>query len=206
VASLDAAVFDLGGVLLDWDPRHPYREAGSYPASSSDDLAFTQSILEWALDLHARGRSTDEIVEQLAQRYPERSDELRRWRERYMDMVRGPIEESVVVLDALRPALRLFALSNWPREAATQLRVQYAFMTWFEGVVLSGEEGIRKPDPEIFRRLLSRYELDPTTSLYVDDEPDNVAIAADLGFCALLFESPTQLRMELTTLGFDLKH
>src|SRR6478752_4458169 len=90
--------------------------------------------------------------------------------ERWDEMLAGPIAGTVAVLEEVRDAgLRIYALTNWSAETFPRARLLFPFLDWFEGIVVSGDEGIRKPDPEIWQRLISRYAIDPTTTVYIDD-------------------------------------
>jgi 2-haloacid dehalogenase len=119
-------------------------------------------------------------------------------------MLGGPIQETVDVLAELRKAgVRLFGLSNWSGETFEVARrlPEYAFLGWFEAVVISGEVGIAKPDPRIFRHLLDRYGLEPSRTLFIDDVPANIDVANDLGMRAMRFVDAESLRAELASRG-----
>lgn len=197
MAGIDAVVFDVGGVLLDWDPRHLYRKLFSDDASVERFLAETD-LHRWHIREHDHGRRPmSETIPEMCERFPAYAAEIAVWRDRFMENVGGVIDGTVEVLGQLRGVVRLFALSNWPAETATDLRQTYGFFDWFDGIVISGEERIAKPQPEIFHRLCDRHGLDPRASLFVDDVEANTTAAESLGFRAVLFSSPPQLRREL---------
>ena len=196
-----AAVFDIGGVLIDWDPRHLYR-------SLFDDEAEMERFLaevctdEWNARQDA-GRPFAEAVAELTARHPEELHGLiEAYHLRWEEMVAGAIEGTVAVLAELRRAgTPLFALSNWSAETFPAMRARFEFLTCFELIVLSGEVGLIKPDPQIFELLLARIGRSAGECVYIDDSPRNVAAAEQLGFDAIPFLSPDRLRADLTRRG-----
>ncbi len=196
-----AIVFDLGGVLIDWNPRYLYRKL--FPGDEAGMEAFLAEVTtaEWNLQQDA-GRPWDEAVEALAAEHPDRRELIAAFWHRWDEMLGGPIEPTVAIVDELRSAgHRLFALTNWSAETFPIARERYPFLGWFEGIVVSGEVRAAKPDERIFRHLLERYGLDPAQTLFIDDSRANVAAAAALGFETILFETPRQLRGRLVELG-----
>lgn len=199
--TLDAVVFDLGGVLIDWNPRYVYRSL-----FGGDEAAMERFLAEvctpaWNMELDA-GRPWREAVDMLADLHPEQRDLIIAYDERWPEMLGGPIEGTVEVLADLRRAgVRVAALSNWSAEKFPIARSRYPFLGWFETVVVSGEVGICKPDPRIYRHLLERTRLVPSSTVFVDDSAANVAAAAALGMTALRFQDPRWLRSDLEDLG-----
>ena len=192
-------VFDLGGVLIDWDPRHLYRQMFADPEEME---VFLRDVVspDWNAEQDS-GRTWAEATALLLEQHPEHEPIITAYVDRWDEMLAGPFEDTVAVLSDVRDAgLRLYALTNWSAETFPRARTLFPFLDWFEGIVVSGEEGIRKPDPEIWRRLIGRYGIDPATSVYIDDVPRNVEVATDLGFEAIHFESPAQLRARLVEL------
>ena len=194
-----AVVFDLGGVLIDWDPRYLYRTLFA-DETAMEDFLTTVTTPEWNRAQDA-GRPWAEAVEELAARHPEKRDLIeaywRRWPETLGDAV-GP---TVDVLAELRGCVRLFALSNWSAETFPIARPRYPFLEWFDGIVISGQERLIKPDPAIFRVLLERYDLRPAETAFIDDHAPNVEAAARLGMRAIRFTDAAALRTELRHLG-----
>jgi 2-haloacid dehalogenase len=120
-------------------------------------------------------------------------------------MLRGEIPDAVEVLTELKAlGLRLYALTNWSHETFPVARRRFAFLDCFDGIVVSGEERLIKPDPAIFRRLLTRYDITPAHAVYIDDSPRNVVAAADVGLHALRFVDAHRLREDLIALGLPL--
>jgi len=199
-AGVTTVVFDLGGVLIDWSPYHLYR-------GLMDDEAEIDAFLEeigfsaWNAQLDA-GRSWPAAVEDLATRYPHRRALIEAFHARWSETLGEAIDGTVDILRELLDAgVRVIALSNWAADTFPQALERFAFLGWFEGIVISGEVGVGKPDPRIFEALLTRFGLDAADAVFVDDSPANVAAAARLGFHALPFSSPDDFRAELVALG-----
>jgi 2-haloacid dehalogenase len=189
-------VFDLGGVLIDWDPRHLYRKLLADEAAVEEFLA-TVCTPEWNAELD-RGRPFAEGVAQLVERHPEHAAAIAAYHERWPEMVAGDIPGTVEVLAELRAAgVPLYALTNWSAETFAITRGRFEFLEWFDGLLVSGEERVTKPDPAIFQLLLDRFGLDPTATVFVDDSAANVAAARRLGFDAIRFTGHEELRREL---------
>jgi 2-haloacid dehalogenase len=196
-------VFDLGGVLIDWDPRHLYRRLFADPAQMEDFLARV-CTRDWH-HAHDLGEDTRESCRRLARQHPEQREMIMAWAERGEEMIRGQLDETVAVLAELRTAgVPCLALSNMEAETFPIRRARFAFMDWFDGYVISGIEGVAKPDPRIFQILLQRYRLAAAATLFIDDAPPNVAAARDLGLHALRFTSAGALRQDLRSYGFAL--
>ena len=197
---IDAVVFDIGGVLLDWDPRHLYRKLIPDDAEMEDFLRRI-CTMEWHA-AHDRGVSFERSCAELAAVHPEHAELIFAWGTRTEEMIAGPIEGTVSILrQLLHKGVKCYALTNMERETYSVRRRRYPFMNWFAGTVVSSHEGVAKPDPEIFRRLLDRFGLDPATTVMIDDSRPNIETAASLGLHAVRFESPAALRAALSRLG-----
>ena len=193
-------MFDLGGVLIDWDPRYLYRKLLADEAAVEEFLA-TVCTPEWNAE-QDRGRPFAEGVAELVERHPVHAAAITAYHERWTEMLGGDIAGTVELLDELRDTgVPLYALTNWSAETFGIARERYQFLEWFDGVLVSGEERMIKPDPAIFRLLLDRFGLDPGAAFYVDDSPANVAAAGELGFDAVRFTGPEQLRRDLEARG-----
>jgi len=193
-------LFDLGGVLIDWNPRHLYRRMFSDEAAMEQFLA-TVCTQTWNEEQDA-GRPFHETVELLVARHPQHAREIRAYDLRWGEMMRDGIEESVAILGELRVGgVPLFALTNWSAEKFPLARDRFAFLAWFDGILVSGEEKLKKPDPRIFQLAVRRFGLDPTRTLYVDDAEKNIAAAARLGFKTHHFVEAEALRKRLIACG-----
>ena len=198
--STKAVVFDLGGVLIDWDPRYLYRKLLADEAAVEEFLA-TVCTPEWNAE-QDRGRPFAEGIAELVERHPVHAAAITAYHERWPEMLGGGIPGVVELLAELRAAgVPLYALTNWSAETFGIARERFEFLDWFDGVVVSGEERMVKPDPAIFRLLLDRFGLGPEGALFVDDSPANVAAARELGFDAIQFRDPDRLRRDLMERG-----
>jgi 2-haloacid dehalogenase len=194
-----SVVFDLGGVLVDWDPRYLYRQL--LPADEVEDFLDEVDFMAWNHRADAGGRWADAVAEH-AERFPHRAELLAAYPARFRESLRGEVPGSVELLrDLHRAGIRLFALTNWSAETFPQARAMFAFLSLFEDVVVSGEERLTKPDLAVFRLVLDRHHLDPARTAFVDDSPRNVAAAAGAGMHAVLFTDPMTLRRDLRRLG-----
>ena len=196
----DAVVFDLGGVLIDWDPRRLYRKLLADEAAVEEFLA-TVCTPEWNAEQDS-GRAWSEAVAVLSEAHPDQRELIAAYHERWPEMLGGPIEGTVQVLDELRRGgVRLFALSNWSAETFRLTRGRFPFLEWFDGLVVSGEEGVTKPDRRIFELLIERFGLVPAATVFVDDSAANVTAARDLGLDAVRFRDAGGLRRDLAARG-----
>jgi 2-haloacid dehalogenase len=200
VARPITAVFDLGGVLIDWDPRHLYRQLFDDPDEMESFLAEVTTA-EWNAHQDA-GRPWAEAIEILVAEHPERRALIEAFHRRWAEMLAGEIPGTVEVLAELHAAgLRLVGLSNWSAEMFPVALERFDFLAWFEGIVISGEVGVNKPDRRIFEHLAQRFGIEPQEAVFVDDSAANIDAATDLGFCAIHFTDATALRQVLVRLG-----
>ncbi|MEO5821611.1 MAG: HAD family phosphatase [Vicinamibacteraceae bacterium] len=194
-------VFDLGGVLVDWNPRYLYRQL-----FDGDDVAMERFLDEvctpaWN-DEQDRGRPFADACALLVREHPERRALIEAWPLRYEETMAGPVAGTVEVLAELRARkVPLYALSNWSAETFPHARARFPFLQWFRAIVLSGELRIAKPDPAIYQYLLDTYRLRAEDLVFIDDAPRNVAAAAALGIRAVQFTDAAALRRALVDLG-----
>lgn len=193
-------VFDLGGVLIDWNPRHLYRKLIEHEATMEWFLA---EVCHTAWNAEQdRGRRFAIAIEEAAARHPEYRPLIEAYFARWEEMLAGEIEGSVAILEELRAAgHELHALTNWSAETFPFARERFPFLEWFESILVSADVGLIKPDPAIFHLLLERIGRTAVECVYIDDNPDNVASAAALGFDAIAFESAAKLRAALGRRG-----
>jgi 2-haloacid dehalogenase len=196
---IEAVVFDIGGVLLDWDPRYVYRQLFDDPADMEEFLG-SVCTQDWHL-AHDLGADITRSCEQLALRYPEHRDMIMAWAERGEEMIAGQFDDTVELLSEVKASgIPCYALSNMEPGPFRARRARFAFMDWFDGHVISGLEGVAKPDRRIFEILLSRHGLRPQATVFIDDQARNVDAARDLGLVAVQFSSAAQLRKDLQSL------
>lgn len=194
-------IFDLGGVLVDWNPRYLYRRLFPDDPAGMERFLAEVCTTEWNQRQDA-GRPWVEAIAELVARHPAQADLIRAYRERWQETLSGPIDGSVAILGEVRAAgHRILGLTNWSHETFPRARTLFPFFHWFEGIVVSGEEKLIKPDPRLYVRLLERYRVDPARAVFIDDSLKNVEAAAALGIHGIHFRSPSALRDELTALG-----
>jgi 2-haloacid dehalogenase len=195
--SKQAVVFDLGGVLIDWNPRHLYRKMFDGDEEAMERFLSEICTSEW----NARqdeGRPFAEATEELVTRHPEQAEFIRAFFDRWPEMIGGAIEQTVGILDELKgTGYKIYALSNWSAETFPHARKRFGFLDWFDFIVISGEIGLVKPSQEIFEVLLEKIGRRAEECVFIDDSPTNVIAARTLGFNAIHFCSPRQLRDEL---------
>ena len=195
-----AVVFDFGGVLIDWNPRHLYRKLIPNEAEMERFLAEVCSPA-WNLE-QDRGRTWQEAITALARQHPDKAELISAYRGRWLEMLGGPIQGTVAILADLRARkVPLYGLTNWSAETYPAALELYDFLGWFKAVVVSGRERLVKPDPAIFRLLCERHGLAPESLVFIDDNPTNAAAATAMGMHGIHFTRPDALRADLTRLG-----
>ncbi len=197
---IQAVVFDIGGVLLDWNPRYLYRKLLDDEAAI-DHFLDEVCTLQWH-DAHDRGVPVQRSCAELAARHPEHADLIRAWGLRSEEMIGGVIPGTVDLLRELKDqGIACYALTNMEAETYPLRRGRFEFLGWFDGTVVSAYEGIAKPDLEIFAVVLERFGLDPVTTLFIDDSQPNLDAADSLGIRTVRFRSAPQLRRSLQDAG-----
>jgi 2-haloacid dehalogenase len=194
-------VFDVGNVLLRWDPRHLYRK-----------LFIDEARMEWFLANvctqgwnveQDRGRGWDEAVALLVERHPEHEPQIRAFHVRWHETIGGVFEDNVALLERLRWAgVPTYCITNFSGAKFAEAKVRFPFLAGFDGVVVSGDERLLKPDPAIYRLLLSRYGLEASDCVFIDDSRANVEAARDVGMQAIHYAEPIDLAKELQRHGF----
>ncbi len=193
-------VFDLGMVLIEWDPRHLYRKVFDDPAKMEWFLTHVCHG-EWNLE-QDKGRSFDEAVAEATARHPDHAREIALYRDRWMEMVPGAIEGSVAILEELHgKGVALYAITNWNGDTFRATRQRFPFLEKFRDIVVSGDEKLLKPEPAIFELLARRNRLDLSNSLFIDDSLKNVKGAEAVGMKGHHFTSPESLRQALQKLN-----
>ena len=197
---VDTVIFDLGDVLIAWDPRKLYRKL--IPDAVTMERFLSEVCTpEWNARQDA-GRSLTEGTAELLAAFPQHEIWIRAFYERWPEMLGEVIEGSAELLRELQAkGYRVLALSNWSAETFPLARSRYPILAAFEGVVVSGQEGMIKPDPAIYRLLCDRYRIAPERAVFIDDSLRNVAAARAFGMQAIHFRSPLQLRDALVSLG-----
>jgi 2-haloacid dehalogenase len=197
----EAIIFDLGGVLIDWNPSYLFD-------TIFDDKEKKKHFFEYICtpqwnEEQDGGRSLKEGTKLLVNLHPEWKEYIEAFYGRWEEMLGGPIHETVDIFRDLKQSgkYRLYALTNWSGELFPIALERYDFLHWFDGRVVSGDEKMRKPFPEFYQLTLNRFNLQPERTLFIDDNLRNVKAAENLGIQAIRFESPAQLRKDLEVRG-----
>lgn len=202
---VDAVLFDLGGVLVDWNPRHLYRSLFAGDEAAMERFLATVCTPAWNLE-QDRGRPLQEATALLQTAHPEQAELIAAYYGRWPEMLAGAIAGSVALLEELAAAgVPVYALTNWSAETFPHARPRFPFLRRFRGIVVSGEEGLVKPDPRLYLLAAARFGLDPSRTLFVDDAPHNVVGAERAGFRAVRFTTPEALRRDLQAVGLPLR-
>jgi len=198
--TINTIIFDLGMVLIDWNPRYVFSQIFN-DEQKMNWFFETICTSAWNENQDA-GRSLREATEELVAQFPEYENEVRAYYGRWEEMLGGPIHGTVNILHSLKDRhYKLYALTNWSAETFPVALQRYDFLQWFDGIVMSGEERTRKPFPEIYKILLARFGVDPAQAIFIDDSLRNIKGAEAVGIHGIHFQSPDQLDQELKELG-----
>jgi 2-haloacid dehalogenase len=198
---IDTVIFDLGGVLIDWNPRYVYRK-----------IFRTEEEVEWFLENvttsewnenQDAGYPLHKATEELIAKHPEWEPQIKAYYGRWLEMLGDSIHETVDILNGLKKngKYKLYALTNWSAETFPHALERFEFFKLFDGVLVSGEEKMRKPFPEFYQRLLNKFNIEPSRALFIDDSLRNVKAAEAVGIKSIAFQSPDKLRMDLRALN-----
>jgi 2-haloacid dehalogenase len=200
-SKIDAIIFDLGGVLIDWNPSYVFDKMFQDEQTKKD---FFEKICtsDWN-EKQDEGRSLKEATEELVTKHPEWKEYIEAYYGRWEEMLGGPIHGTVKILSQLKQSgkYELYALTNWSAELFPIALERYDFLHWFDGRVVSGEEKMRKPFPQFYQLILDRFQLTAEETLFIDDNTRNAKAAEEMGLKTVLFQSPSQLKEELAKLG-----
>jgi 2-haloacid dehalogenase len=198
---INTIIFDLGAVLIDWNPQHLYRKIFD---NEAEMLHFLQHICtpDWNEEQDG-GRTLQEATDYLIARHPEHEENIRHFYGRWEEMLGGPITGTVEIFRELKEKERykFYALTNWSAETFPVALERFDFLNWFDGIVVSGTEKDRKPFASFYQTLLNRYQVNPAEALFIDDNLRNVKAAEQLGIKSVHFTSPEDLRNSLQTFG-----
>ena len=201
MADINTIIFDLGNVLIDWNPKYVFNN--KYFDSQEKHEYFFKNICtpDWNEEQDA-GRSIVVATQELVAKYPEWEQAIRDFYGRWTEMLGGPIYETVEIFRQLKASkkYKIYALTNWQTGLFDIALVRYNFLHWFDGRVVSGEEKTRKPFPEFYNRLLTRYNVNPQEAVFIDDSMRNIKAARELGINSIHFTTPGDLKTELKKL------
>ena len=201
MTQVEAVVFDFGGVLIDWDPRYVFRKV--FNGDEAKVEWFLQNICnhEWNIQMDAGKTFADGVCE-LQQKFPEYSKEIAIYHEKWEDMLGEPIAGTVAILKELKnKKIPLWGLTNWSAETFPVALKRFDFLALFDGILVSGEEKLAKPDKKIFELLISRYQLNPQKTIFIDDNLANVEAAKKCGLLAEQFVGAEVFRKSLVEAG-----
>jgi 2-haloacid dehalogenase len=197
----DVVIFDLGGVLLDWDPRHLYRKLFRGDEAAMEHFLATVCTSEWNRHQDA-GRLCAEAAQLLKAEHPDKGELIDAYYARHLEMIAGPIDGTAAILAELRErGTPLYFLSNYSAETYPLALKRFDFLGWFEGGIVSGEHGVIKPDRQIYELLISRFDIDPHRAVFIDDVAANADAARPFGIHGIHFQSADALRAELSEFG-----
>jgi 2-haloacid dehalogenase len=195
------AIFDLGGVVIDWNPRYLYRKLFNGDETAMEDFLAAVCTSSWNEQQDA-GRSFADGCDGLKRLHPDKAELIDAWFERYEEMLGGETPGTVEILRELRSrSVPIYALSNWSAETFPIARKRFECLSWFNGVLLSGEAKVLKPDRRIFEIFLDTFRIEPSRAVYIDDRSENVETAIELGMSGIVFRDARTLRVELTRAG-----
>ena len=199
---MQAALFDLGGVLIDWNPRYLFRRQFGGDEAAMENFLARIVPQSWNHEIDA-GKPMAQAVAERSRLHPEFADLIALWQDEWEHMLGGAIAGSLEILAQLRQrGVRLLALTNWSAETFPIAQRRFGFLQWFEDIVVSGQVGLAKPDPRIFALAMERCRLDPAQTVFIDDSPPNVEAARKIGLRALHFRNADTLRGELRQAGY----
>ena len=198
---IETVIFDLGGVLVDWNPEYLYRKIFKDDPAKMNWFLQTVCTPSWNMEQDA-GRTFEKGSELLIREYPEYENEILVFYDRWEEMLKSEITGTVLILNLLKELnqVKLYALTNWSAETFPIAKKRFEFLKQFEGIVVSGEENTRKPFSKIYKITLERYGLAPETCLFIDDSLDNVNAAKSLNINVLHFTDAVQLKSDLEKL------
>ena len=200
MSNFTTVVFDLGGVLVDWNPRYFYRKLFRGDDAAMEDFLTNVCTPHWN-EQQDGGRTFAEATALLKKEHPHKAELIDAWLPGYPEMLKGLIPGTTEVLAELKAAgVRTYALSNWSAETFHYALERFDFFNLFDGRLISGDVKMMKPDPRIFQLLFEKFEIDPTQAVYVDDVLKNVEAARRLGMNAIHFTGAEGLRRELMRL------
>jgi 2-haloacid dehalogenase len=191
---INTIIFDLGAVLIDWNPHYMYRSIFADEDAMKNFLA-TVCTSDWNEEQDA-GRSLQDGTAALIKEFPEHEENIRAFYSRWEEMLGEPFWDTVEILKELKAGkkYKIYALTNWSAETFPIALKRYDFLGWFDGIVVSGVEKIRKPAPEFYQLLFDRHDIKVDESLFIDDNYRNVVAAEKLGIQSIHYKSAIQLR------------
>ena len=199
--NINTIIFDLGGVLIDWDPRKVYRTV--FKTEEEIDWFFENICTsDWNENQDA-GYPIAKATEELVSKHPEWEKEIKAFYGRWVEMLGGPIQGTVDIFQLLKqnPTYKFYALTNWSAETFPIALDRFDFLQWFDGRLVSGEEKTRKPFPDFYQKLIDKFSIDPSRAIFIDDNLRNVIAGESMGLQGVHFTDPADLKIKLTESG-----
>lgn len=205
MTKINTIIFDLGGVLIDWNPEYLFLEAFHGDREKMEWFLNNICTMDWN-ENQDEGYPISKATEELVLKHPEYEDYIRMYYGEWETMLGGTIKGSLKVLEKLikNNSYKVIALTNWSNETFPIAKKRFDFLNWFEGVVVSGDEKVRKPSKKIFEIALSRYNIIPEQSIFIDDNFRNITAAEAIGINGIHFKDPDQLIKELQTYNISI--
>ncbi len=198
---INTIIFDLGAVLIDWNPDYLYSNLFTDEQEMKNFLA-TVATSDWNEEQDA-GRPLHEGTELLVKQFPEHEANIRAFYGRWDEMLGEPFWDTVEIFKELKESnkYKIYALTNWSAETFPVALARYHFLNWFDGIVVSGAEKMRKPAPEFYQILLDRHLVNPEKALFIDDNYRNIVAAEKMGIKSIHFTTAEELKKQLAELG-----
>ncbi len=195
-------VFDFGGVLVDWNPRYLYEKIFT---DESELNYFLNEVLppDWN-DRFDMGGSFKENIDELSLKYPEYKYAIQMYKDRWPETIKGEISANTALLEPLNKKYPLYGLTNWSAETFPLAYAKYSFFSIFKGIVVSGEEKVIKPNPDIYKILLSRYNIKPESAIFIDDNINNIKMANKLNINTIHYKNTVNVKDELRKFGVQI--
>ena len=195
---INAIIFDLGGVLIDWNPEYVFLDVFDGDRDKMQWFFDTICTHDWNENQDA-GYPMAQATEDRVAMFPEYENEIRMFYGRWVEMLGDAIEDTVKILKQLvdDPKYKVVALTNWSAETFPIALEKFEFLQWFEGIIVSGEEKTRKPFKDIYELVLNRFGIEAKRAVFIDDNLRNVEAAREVGINSIQFKSPAQLQTDL---------
>ncbi|HSQ45855.1 MAG TPA: HAD family phosphatase [Lutibacter sp.] len=196
--NIDTIIFDLGGVLVDWKPEYLYRKVFNGNEKKVQWFLNNVCTSTWNAEQDG-GRTIEEAETVKIAEFPDHEELIRLYYKKWHQMFSGPIEENVELFKQLKASgnYKIYALTNWSAEKWELALELFPFFNYFDGVVVSGQEKIRKPYPEIYNLIVDKFAINPENAIFIDDNEENVIAAKALKIYGIHYKSPQQLLNEL---------
>jgi 2-haloacid dehalogenase len=201
MANINTIVFDLGGVLIDWNPRFVYRTI--FKTEEEIDWFFENICTHNWNEQQDAGYPIAKATEELVVLHPDWEKEIRAYYGRWIEMLGGPIQDTVDLFRQIKqkPEIKTYTLTNWSAETFPLALDRFDFLHWFDGRLVSGEEKTRKPFPDFYQKLIDKFSINPAQAVFIDDNLRNVKAAEEHGMNSIHFKNADDLREKLIEFG-----